>query len=117
MSQILLSSYPSVYPNLKSLALDGATQYATLPGAAVDVNAAFTIEGWAKIAVDGLNSLFSALNSGSDYWILIARNDGDGFCFQKQADPEDPTGIFICSGAATISVADGWCHFACTFDG
>lgn len=112
MSQILLSSYPSVFPNTKSLLLNGSSQYATLPGIAVDPNSDFTIEMWVKLSADGFNSLFSAKTDGNNYWILIARNDGEGLCFQEAVASAVAT--FICSGVATVSVSDGWTHIAVT---
>lgn len=107
-----MGSYPGVFTNEFSLLFNGSSEYITLPGAPLNPDADFTIEAWVKLSADGNNPIFAAQTDSNNYWIFIARNDGEGLCFQEAVASAIAT--FICSGGTTVSVADGWKHVALT---
>jgi hypothetical protein len=109
VEQYLLRKY-----HYSALQFNGSTQYVSLTGNPVNPNADFTIEAWIKVnSAATSNAIFSA-SSGSNYWMLVNRNDGNGLCWQVDTGGG---ASFVGGSSATVSVADGWTHVALTRSG
>jgi hypothetical protein len=105
---------PTPGPNSFSLLFNGSTQYVTIPNTPVTVGSNFTIEAWIKVATAGNGNVIFSGSSGSNYFMLINRNDANGLCVQI----EPGSGLFFVGGSsANITVADGWTHVAVTRSG
>jgi hypothetical protein len=112
VEQYLASKYTL---NSYSLLFNGSSQYVTIPGTPVNVNSDFTIEEWVKLGADNTTNVLFSGSSGSSYWMLIARNDSNGLCFQ--VDPTGGGATFVGASSSTIAVADAWTHVAVTRSG
>jgi hypothetical protein len=96
-----------------SIQVNGSSQYADVPNLPLNVNADFTIEGWVKLTANATNNaIFAGAQDNNNYFMLVARNDANGLCFQVAFNSASAT--FIGASAATIAVADGWTHVAMT---
>lgn len=109
MSQILLSSYPSSFPNEFSLNFDGSNDLVSFAVAVLDPNADFTFEAWVKLDVGGQKPVFSSSTDGTHYWIIINQTSPNALTFQYDTGGG---GNFI---SAAVPLGTGtWTHIALT---
>lgn len=103
------NTFPAV--NNFALQFNGTSQYVTLAGTPFNFNADFTIECWVKLSADNTsNIIFATSFDANNYAMLIARNDGNGLCFQSAV--ASPSATFFMGSAPTISSSEGWTHVA-----
>lgn len=115
MSQILLSSYPSNFPNSFSLSYDaGSSEYVSYAVPIVDPNTACTIEMWVKLdSTASHQAILSADTDADEYWILIHRSD-TGLNIQYQVGISTPSAVYIPAQFPSnyMLTANVWTHIA-----
>jgi hypothetical protein len=115
-ARIALNRNPFPAINNFALQFNGSTQYVTLAGTPFNFNADFTVECWVKLSADNTNNIIFATSfDANNYAMLIARNDGNGLCFQSAV--ASGTATFLMGSSGTIASSEGWVHVALTRSG
>lgn len=105
--------------NAFAIDFDGTDDVISFGAAVLNPNSNFTFEAWVKLdVVNGVDqAIFSAYTSGTDYWMLISRDNGGsrpGLCFQYQISA---TAVFINDPPGFLFTANTWTHIALTRSG